>query len=197
MQIEEARNKVAELRGRFEKPFSSADKETIGNLYWEVLRKTLRPTNCQQCYHDALIEIYLYLKNNSKMKQKTNYRMRAGYIINSPKFDNGKVYSNDNLTDEVAERYLAQFPKSVSMFEALPKGFSIEKITKKVKALAKKEENPKKEDNPEKEANSKKEEKGLNEEGKAEGGENSEGEDNSKEEEGKAEDTGEGEEAGK
>lgn len=191
MQIEEARNKVAELRGRFDAPFSSSDKETIGNLYWEVLRKTLRPTNCQQCYHDALIEIYLYLKNNNKMKQKTNYRMRAGYIINSPKFDNGKVYSNDNLTDEVAERYLAQFPKSVSMFEALPKGFSIEKIIKKVKA------NSKKEDNPEKEANSKKEEKGLNEEGKAEGGENSEGEDNSKKEEEKAEDTGEGEEAGK
>lgn len=190
MQIEEARIKVAELRGRFDAPFSSSDKETIGNLYWEVLRKTLRPTNCQQCYHDALIEIYLYLKNNSKMKQKTNYRMRAGYIINSPKFDNGKVYSNDNLTDEVAERYLAQFPKSVSMFEALPKGFSIEKVTKKVKK-AEKEENPKKEDNPEKE------EKGLNEEGKAEGGENSEGEDNSKKEEEKAEDTGEGEEAGK
>jgi hypothetical protein len=133
MSFEEAKIKAERLRGRFDAPFSFSDKKEIEVMYWEVLGKRLSPTNCQQCYHDALIEIYLYLKNNNKMKEKSNYRLRAGFIINTPAFNNGKVYSNANLTDEVAESYLAKFPNQVKMFEALPKGFSIKSIQSKAK----------------------------------------------------------------
>lgn len=146
MSFEEAKIKAERLRGRFDAPFSFSDKKEIEVMYWEVLGKRLSPTNCQQCYHDALIEIYLYLKNNNKMKEKSNYRLRAGFIINTPAFNNGKVYSNANLTDEVAESYLAKYPKQVKMFEVLPKGFSVKSVqtkAKKAEAAKKAEEEAK------------------------------------------------------
>lgn len=142
MKVEDAKTIVEELKGRFEAPFSSSDKAHIVRLYWEVLGKEFKPTSCQQCYHDALIEVYLYLKKYNKMKEKCNYRMRAGFIISCPRFANGKIYTNDNLTDEVAEEYLAQFPKNVEMFQQLPKGFSIKKVQEKVAKRNKKEETP-------------------------------------------------------
>jgi len=142
MKVEDAKTIVEELRGRFDAPFSSSDKAHIVRLYWEVLGKEFKPTSCQQCYHDALIEVYLYLKKHNKMKEKCNYRMRAGFIISCPRFANGKIYTNDNLTDEVAEEYLAQFPKNVEMFQQLPKGFSIKKVQEKVAKRNKKEETP-------------------------------------------------------
>lgn len=140
MKVEDAKAIVEELKGRFEAPFSSSDKAHIVRLYWEVLGKEFKPTSCQQCYHDALIEVYLYLKKYNKMKEKCNYRMRAGFIISCPRFANGKIYTNDNLTDEVAEEYLAQFPKNVDMFQQLPKDFSIKKVQKKVADRKKKQE---------------------------------------------------------
>ena len=142
MKVEDAKTIVEELRGRFDAPFSSSDKAHIVRLYWEVLGKEFKPTTCQQCYHDALIEVYLYLKKYNKMKEKCNYRMRAGFIISCPRFANGKIYTNDNLTDEVAEEYLAQFPKNVDMFQQLPKDFSIKKVQKKVAERNKKQEKP-------------------------------------------------------
>jgi hypothetical protein len=149
MTVEDAKTIVEELRGRFEAPFSSSDKAHIVRLYWEVLGKEFKPTSCQQCYHDALIEVYLYLKKNNKMKDKCSYRMRAGFIISCPRFANGKIYTNDNLTDDVAEEYLAQFPKNVEMFQQLPKDFSIKKVQEKVAKRNKKQEKPaKKQEKP-------------------------------------------------
>lgn len=136
MNVEDAKTIVQELKGRFDAAFSSSDKERIEMLYWEVLGKELKPTSCQQCYHDALIEIYLYLKKYNKMKEKSKYRMRAGFIINCPAFDGGKIYTNDNLTDDVAERYLARFPQTVEMFQELAKDFSVKKVQAKVKKAA-------------------------------------------------------------
>lgn len=120
MTFEEAKMNIEELRGRFDAPFGSSDKALIEALYFEVLGKTFHPTSCQNCYHDAVIEIYLYLKNNGKMAKKSNYRLRAGAIINCPAFNNGKVYSNDNLTDEVAKSYLEKFPNNAYLFQVIP-----------------------------------------------------------------------------
>ena len=54
------------------------------------------------------------------MAEKLNYRLKAGAIINCPAFMGGKVFSNDNLTDEVAENYLKQFPDNVELFQKIP-----------------------------------------------------------------------------
>lgn len=117
MTYDEAFSITQELRARFDAPFSSLDKARIEKLYDAVLGKHLKKTNCQQCYHDALIEIYLYLKREKKMAERSKYVMRAGFIIHSPLFKGGKVFTNDNLTDEVAEEYMGMFPNKKPMFD--------------------------------------------------------------------------------
>lgn len=123
MEREEAITKVRELRERkeFFAPFNATDKSEIEKLYKAVLGKDFIPTTCQNCYHDAVIELYLYLiKNNGTMAEKCNYRLKAGAIINSPSFDGGKIYTNDNLTDAVAAAFLKKFPKQQFLFQKVP-----------------------------------------------------------------------------
>lgn len=120
MTYEDAVRTTGELRERFDKPFSEADKRMVAELYTEVTGKDFKPTTCQQCYHDALIEVYVYLKNHKSMAKKCNYRMRAGFIISCPDFHNGKIFTNDNLTDAVAKEYLTKYPKQEVMFQKLP-----------------------------------------------------------------------------
>ncbi len=120
MTYEQAMAKVGELRDRFDAPFNSSDKATIELLYEEVTRKHFVPTTCQQCYHDALIEIYLKLKNEKAMPKKCNYRMRAGFIISCPDFYGGKIFTNENLTDKVAKEYLTKYPAMLDYFQSVP-----------------------------------------------------------------------------
>lgn len=116
MDLEEAKRLIAELKTRFDEPYSSGDKSTIEKLYSAVLGKTFVPTSCQNCYHDAVIEIYRYIKINNAMKKKSKYTMRAGFIINCPTFRGGQIFTNDNLTDDVADEYINRFPKNADLF---------------------------------------------------------------------------------
>lgn len=120
MTVEEAKTLCEDLRTRFDSPFSILDKQTIERLYYEVLGKQFVKTSCQQCYHDGLIEIYLYLKKNNAMKERCKARLRAGFIIVCPTFHGGKVFTNDNLTDEIAAEYLEQFPSKAVFFAEKP-----------------------------------------------------------------------------
>lgn len=124
MTYEAAVRMAEELKGRFDAPFSPLDKCNIEQLYYEVLAKVFKPTSCQQCYHDAVIEINCYLRKNKRMKDKCNYRLRAGVIIMCPAFRGGAIFTNDNLTDEVAREYLAKFPQEAEMFQQLPEADS-------------------------------------------------------------------------
>lgn len=120
MTYSEAKRKTEELKARFDSPFSSSDKAVIEHLYDEVMRKHFTPTSCQQCYHDALIEICLTLKKERKMPKKCNYRLKAGFIISCPDFYNGKIFTNENLTDKVAKEYLVKYPKMEDYFQRIP-----------------------------------------------------------------------------
>ena len=120
MTVEQAQSLCDELRGRFDSPFSTLDKQTIERLYSEVLGKRFKPTTCQQCYHDGLIEIYLYLKQNNKMADKKNYILRAGAIIHCPDFHKGKAFNNNNITDEIAAEYLEKYPNKAVLFAQIP-----------------------------------------------------------------------------
>lgn len=111
MTYEEATAKVGELKERYDSPFDASDKAVIETLYFEVTRKRFVPTTCQQCYHDALIEIYLKLKKEKAMPKQCNYVMKAGFIISCPDFYNGKIFTNENLTDKVAHEYLTKYPQ--------------------------------------------------------------------------------------
>lgn len=121
MEYQEALNMADDLRARFDAGFSVSDKESIAELYSEVLRKEFKKTNCNDCYRDALIEVYNYLKTEGKMKEKCAYSLLAGVIIQD--FESGKIYTNANLTDEVAESYLKKFPKQIQMFAKYPENW--------------------------------------------------------------------------
>lgn len=121
MEYQEALFIADDLKARFDAGFSVSDKESIAELYSEVLRKELKRTNCNDCYRDALIEVYNYLRTERKMKEKCAYSLLAGVIIQD--FENGKVYTNANLTDEVAESYLRRFPKQIQMFAKFPENW--------------------------------------------------------------------------
>jgi hypothetical protein len=118
MEYSDAINMVEEMRARFDAGFSSSDKRQIEELYYEVSGKKFTPTNCNDCYRDAFISIYNYLKTNKKMKEKCSYSLLGGVIIQD--FENSKIYTNDNLTDEVAEEYLKRFPAQIEMFGEHP-----------------------------------------------------------------------------
>ena len=120
MTYEEATAKVSELKERFDRPFDATDKAVIESLYIEVTRKRFVPTTCQQCYHDAVIEIYLKLKKEKAMPKQCNYVMKAGFIISCPDFYNGKIFTNENLTDKVAHEYLTKYPQMEKYFQKIP-----------------------------------------------------------------------------
>lgn len=108
---------VDELRGRFDAPFNQADKDAIERTYKAVIGRTFVQTSCQQCYHDAVVEIYHHIKKYGKMAEVKKYNLKAGAIINCPNFQKGKVFSNENLTDEIAAEYLKEYPDQVGLFE--------------------------------------------------------------------------------
>ena len=119
MTYDEAMALSRELRTRFDAPFSASDKRAIEALYEAVFLERMKPTSCQSCYHDALIRVITYLRGEGKMREKCNYRLRAGFIIKCPLFMGGKIFTNYNLTDEVAEAYLAMFPKNATLCERI------------------------------------------------------------------------------
>lgn len=118
MSVDEAVARIAELRGRVNSGLSSMEKAEVARLYGEVLGKEFRQTSCRDCYRDACIEMELYLRKNGAMKEKSRYVLLNGAIIRE--FGTGKVYSNANLTDKVAEDWLRKYPQQIRMFAAYP-----------------------------------------------------------------------------
>ena len=120
MTYQEALDRVEELRGHGNAPFSIEDKQLIARLYPEITGRTFHKTACRRCYQDAVIEMAVKLRKDQKMKEKCNYHMRAGFIIRCGDFDNGQIYTNANLTNDVAKRYLERFPNKRNMFDRIP-----------------------------------------------------------------------------
>lgn len=122
MTYEEALAIVEELRGHGRAPFSVEQKQRIEEIYPQIMGRRFRKTSCKRCYHDAVIEMTVKLRRTKKMdsKRKSKYIMRAGFIIRHPQIDNGRIYTNANLTDEVAEKYIELFPAKRVMFDVIP-----------------------------------------------------------------------------
>ncbi len=128
MELKEVADKLKELGGL--PSYSSSDKSEIERLYKEVLGKEFTKTSCNDCYHDAVIEMTVYIKKNNRMKEKCNYRLKNGVLL-QPEFGSSEMYTNDNLTDEIAEKYLAKNPKGEIYFAHVPTDWK-ERINKRV-----------------------------------------------------------------
>lgn len=98
---------------------SSLDKTEIENLYTLVLNKKFVRTSCSNCYHDAVIEMIVYLKKNKKMKEKSEYGLKNGALLQM-EFGSSEFYTNENLTDEIAEKYLFKYPGNIGLFAKKP-----------------------------------------------------------------------------
>lgn len=119
MMYQEALSKVNDLRTRIDTGFSNQDKASISFLYCKALGKSIISNGCNDCYRDALIEVYNYLKREGKMKEKCDYSLKNGVVLQI--FGTSEVYTNANLTNEVAEKYLRVFPKAAdSLFAHTP-----------------------------------------------------------------------------
>ena len=120
------------------KTFSASEKSEIEALYTEVLGKEFIKTSCNDCYRDAVFEMYAYLKKNGKMKEKTLYGLKNGVLLQMG-FGSGEFYTNANLTDEAAERFLELNPDKANFFSVLPDDWK-----KRVKERSKKNKESKK-----------------------------------------------------
>ena len=117
MDVQEVVKRMQELGSKAS--LSSSERSEIEHCYYEALGKTFHKTSCGDCYRDAAIEIYLYLKRNGRMKEKSNYALKNGILL-QPEFGKSSFYTNANLTDEVAEKYLAKHPENINMFSVYP-----------------------------------------------------------------------------
>lgn len=98
--------------------YSAVEKAEIVRLYDLVLGRSFGERRCPDRWRDAIIEMIVYLKKFGKMREKSNYRLRAGVVIQLPGCSD--VYTNANLTDEVARTYLELFPAAARRFETIP-----------------------------------------------------------------------------
>lgn len=105
--------------GRSHASLSATDKKQIETLYSDMLGKHIRKCNCKNRYEDAVAEIYHYLKRGGKMREKSRYILKSGVVL-QPK-GSSQVYTNDNLTDAVAEAFLQERPNAVGLFVYIPK----------------------------------------------------------------------------
>lgn len=110
-------NKLEVLRGA--STLSTSNKQEIELMYREVLEKDFVKTSCNDCYRDAIIEMYIHLKRTGKMKEKSNYTLKNGVLLQS-EFGSNVMYTNANLTDEAAEVYLANNPDGIIFFASTP-----------------------------------------------------------------------------
>lgn len=130
MDIIEVVDRLKELGGIAS--LSPSEKMEIERLYRDVLDKKFTHTSCSDCYHDAVIEMMLYLKKHGKMKEKSEYKLKNGVLLQM-EFGSSKFYTNDNLTDDVAEEYLAKYPNNANYFSKIPEDW-LERVKNRGKA---------------------------------------------------------------
>nr|DAL45090.1 MAG TPA_asm: hypothetical protein [Caudoviricetes sp.] len=133
--LQDVINKLNRL-GEHCSPLTANDKDEIESLYTQVLDKKFVRTSCNDCYHDAIIEMICYIKKHGKMKEKCAYKLKNGVLLQM-EFGSSDFYVNETLTDEIAEQYLAKHPGSILFFAEYPEDWK-ERAAKKVEKKKKK-----------------------------------------------------------
>ena len=118
MDYEEVMTTLQSMKSRFHDGFSTLDRAYLDRLYYDLFGNGITNKGCSDCYRDAFILIVNYLKKNKAMPQKCNYRLKPGVVIQF--FGKSAIYTNPNLTDEVAEKYLGMNSDNKRMFSDLP-----------------------------------------------------------------------------
>lgn len=121
---------ISDLEPRLTSGFTQSDNVTIRRLYFELLNKQILNTGCRDCYRDAYIEICVFIKKRESMK-KCDYVLKNGVVLRI--FGNENIYTNINLTNNVAESYLRKFPDRIDFFFRFPEDWEARTAPKKLK----------------------------------------------------------------
>lgn len=124
MTYAEAMTQLTRLRslivaGGDDSVYNEEDRQLIEALSLSECGKGVRQCNCRDRYTDAVFEIYRTLKKRGTMASEQTYKLRPGVII----WVGTNVYSNSNLTDEVAAAYLETHPEARGKFERIPETY--------------------------------------------------------------------------
>ena len=112
----EVMERLSEMRDRFDAGFSSSDRLFINDMSVVVLSKCVRNSSCSDCYRDAYLEIYHKLKILGTMPKEKKFVLRAGVLLHF----NGKMYVNENLTDDIAVASIADNEGRKDLFQKFP-----------------------------------------------------------------------------
>ena len=112
----EVMERLSEMRDRFDAGFSSSDRLFINDMSVVVLSKCVRNSSCSDCYRDAFLEIYHKLKMLGTMPKEKKFVLRAGVLLHF----NGKMYVNENLTDDIAVASIADNEGRKDLFQKFP-----------------------------------------------------------------------------
>ena len=91
--------------------------EEINKLSIYVLGREVKKCNCGDKYSDAVFEMLNFLKSDKIMRAEITCKLKSGVLI---QFEN-KVYTNENITDEVATKFLKMYPSKDNLFHVKPK----------------------------------------------------------------------------
>lgn len=133
MDYEEVMTTLQSMKSRFHDGFSTLDRSYLDRLYYDLFGKGITNRGCSDCYRDAFILIVNYLKKNKAMPHKCNYRLKPGVVIQF--FGKSAIYTNPNLTDEVAEKYLGMNSENKRMFSDLPSDWETRVAARKAGAI--------------------------------------------------------------
>lgn len=144
---------IQEIKARFEKSSEllDSDKRFIDLYYERVTAKAFEKRGCNQCYQDAFIEMFIYVKTKG-LRDMPNFILKRGQVLTVSNVDKDgnktrTLYNRSNVTDEVSISHLKKYPKTIDWFESVPENW--EELVSKAKAepKAKAKTEPKVDDN--------------------------------------------------
>lgn len=114
-----ALKKIEEMKARFDDSgeLSAFDKSFIESHYERISKKRFNNNGCGQCYHDAFIEMYVHVKKYG-IKDMGQFILKREVLIHIT--GDPQVYTRANITDDIAIKYLKQFPNAINRFESYP-----------------------------------------------------------------------------
>lgn len=93
--------------------FSAQQKGWISKLHKSEFGEPVRECGCKNKYTDAVILLYAELCRKGQTSEESKYVLRRGTII----WIGTDCYSYHNITDAVAQQYLAAHPDETYKFE--------------------------------------------------------------------------------
>lgn len=117
-EIDLIKSRVKELIGCHDErgTLSSFEQQEVRELSMRFLGCDVPNCNCRNVYSDYLFLILNKLNKGDFTTMASRYRLKKGVLIHV----GGEVYSNANLTDDVAAAYIKKYPSN-TVFEIIPK----------------------------------------------------------------------------